>query len=321
LLKAVENPFGSFNENQQRAFTRAAMERTGQHTIADTANIDAAFRRIGGEFNRIGSSHNIIPDQQLARNLNTTLNDYHQNVAPTLRVPRVQGLAGDIAAQARTGQIAGPQYLAWRSDIGQLARSATDDHLRDAYYGLQRALDNAMERSMRGSPDIEAFRTARRQYRNLQPIVNAITSGGEQAAQGLLTPGKLGHAVTRLEGKAAKARGRGDFTDLVNAANAIMAPLPNSGTPVRAAAAGIGSLFGAMGGLPGAGLGAAVGGLLGPIGTAAAVRNPVSRFYLSGRMAPNAAAWGGQTSRNAALSGLLASELYRRLPAPETQAQ
>ncbi len=322
VLKAVENPFGTFNENQQRSFTQAAMERTGQRTLARTEDVDSAFTRIGGEFNRIGRSHDVTSDPALYRDVGNSLRSYQTNVAPTLQVPRVVGLAGDIAAQAQTGRIPGPQYLAWRSDIGELARSATDDHLRDAYYGLQRALDNAMERSMQGSPDIGAFREARRQYRNLQPIVNAITSGGEQAAQGLLTPGKLGQAVTRLEGKAGKARGRGDFTDLVNAANAIMTPLPNSGTPVRAAAAALGGVLGLGAGPAGVGLGSAAGAIGGPIAAAAAVRNPISRFYLSGRLAPNAGLNRLTRTQRAALSayyaaqggGLLGSSKQNNLP-------
>ena len=323
ILKAVENPFGTFNENQLKNFTEAAMSRTGQRTLANPEHIDAALNRIGGEFDRVGSTHDVIPDPQLYNDVQSAVAEYHGAVAPNAHVPRVERMANDIVNQAQTMRIIGPQYLNWRSDLGQWARAAKDPELRNAYYGLQGALDSAMERSMvaSGAPqDVAAFQTARTQYRNLQPIIQAATSGGENAALGNLTPGKLGQAVTSLEGRAAKARGRGDYTNLTNAANAVMTPLPNSGTPVRVAGGALGTLAGALfGGGVGAGAGAAVGSVAGPFATAALVRNPLSQFYLSGRLAPGLANQTSTVGRDALAQALIRSVLPKQIEQPKRQ--
>ena len=73
ILKAVENPFGTFNENQLKNFTEAAMSRTGQRTLANPEHIDAALNRIGGEFDRVGSTHDVIPDPQLYNDVQSAM--------------------------------------------------------------------------------------------------------------------------------------------------------------------------------------------------------------------------------------------------------
>jgi hypothetical protein len=128
-----------------------------------------------------------------------------------------------------------------------------------------------MERSIgRNNPsDLGAFQEVRRQYRNMLPLEKAATGAGEDAALGLVSPSQLRNAVVQ-QNRRAYARGQGDYADLARAGEAIMKPLPNSGTAPREymmklperllAATGIGTGMGATAGGPvGAGIGAAAG--------------------------------------------------------------
>ncbi len=297
LLKALESPFGGNTEGQLEALTGAAMRRAGEPGgRASRQNVDAMFDRIGDQFNQIGARNAVVPDPQFGQDLQNAYAGYMRLVAPSQRVPAVQNTINDIIdrIQQNGGTIPGDIYNTLRAGIGRDARSMGADHnSQRALYELQNTLDDAMRRSMVAAgnhADVAALDEARRQYRNALPIERAATSGGEDVAQGLLTPGKLSQAVTSVHGRRNRARGQGDFAELADAADALLRPLPNSGTPVRAAAAtipaalggGIGALIGlpagapVVGGMVGAGLGHAL--------VSGAINNPVSRAYLTGRI-------------------------------------
>jgi hypothetical protein len=95
-----------------------------------------------------------------------------------------------------------------------------------------------MERSMAAvgnNADIDAFQLARRQWRNYLVLRNAMATGGEETARGLLTPGKLEQAAASGPNRTWYAHGLSDFTDLAKAGKAGMSKMPESGTAARAA--------------------------------------------------------------------------------------
>lgn len=288
MLKAMENPFGSFNERQLESFTQAVMRRAGEAGgRATRENVDNMFKRLGNEFDGLAARNTATIDRQALADLRAAENEYNILVSQPNRAPAVNTYAEEIASAVRQnrGTIPGEVYQSIRHRIETTARGAPQE-VATALRGMREALDDAMERTiaMTNPNDLGAWRQVRNQYRNALVIERAATSGGENVGQGLLTPGKVSQAVTSVHGRRNRARGRGDFSELSDAADTVMTPLPNSGTAPRLIGGSIGGLIGAPFGFSGVGIGAAAGAAAGDIVTAAAIRNPLTQAYLAGRL-------------------------------------
>jgi len=280
---AIDTPFaggraGAVMDTQAERFTQAALRRAGiDAPRAEPQVINAAFDRIGAVFDNAASSIQVPlarpnpagrmafdPIVRVARDI---ANRYERGAIPSEMTPRIRNIANDLQDLAsRSANMDGRTYSRWRSELGDAARNTKDVHTRDALYDLQRALDTSAEAFLRRSPQPEMaaradqLRNARREYRNILVIEKAATSAGENAALGLISPSALRNATVQ-QGRRAYARGQGDFGNLARAGEAIMKPLPNSGTGPRvgvqlmgsAVGAGIGSMFGGpAGGMIGA---------------------------------------------------------------------
>lgn len=250
-------------EDQAQQFTAAALRRAGETADRATPNvIDGAFRRIGGDFDGVAQRNHVVADPHLGNDLATVEDEYNNLVGPSQRAPVVGNTMrdiGDMVAQ-NGGHITGEQYNALTSRLARQARGAkADPQLQEALTGTRGALDDAMERSLQASgntADLDTLRTARRQYRNLLVVEKAATGAGSASAEGLISPSQLRNA-TVLQGRRAYARGQGDFADLARSGEAILKPLPNSGTAPRQYMQHLmsivgGAAGGATGGLPGA---------------------------------------------------------------------
>jgi hypothetical protein len=255
-------------EAQGEAFTSAVLRRAGINANRATPDvIDAGFTRIGQQFDDLASRNALQGDRALGNALANVSREYQSVVNPAQRVPIIDETIRDIgeAIAANGGILQGQAYQALRSRLDRLQRGSSDNQLSEALRGIRTALDNAMERTIAvtNPADMGAWREARNQYRNMLVVEKAATGAGENAAQGLISPSQLRNAVTQ-QGRRAYARGQGDFADLARAGEAVMKPLPQSGTQPRAlvaalpmmAGGGIGSMFG---GPAGAGLGALAG--------------------------------------------------------------
>lgn len=273
-LRYAENEIGGrvarrIAERQGEQFTAAALRRAGIDANRATPEVmDAAFTRIGQPFDGLASRNRLVPDQQFASDLSDTIRGYNQLVNETARAPIVMDTAADIAQMARNG-ITGEAYQALRSRLDQAARaSARDPQLQDALYGLRNTLDDGMERSiiMNNPSDLGKWREARSQYRNMLVLEKAATGAGENAAQGLISPSQLRNATVTGQGRRNYARGKGDFADLARAGEAVMKPLPNSGTAGRINAQNLGAgMFSTLGGIAGTAGGGIPIGLLGAV--------------------------------------------------------
>lgn len=309
-------------EAQGEAFTAAALRRAGVNANRATPDvIDGAFTRIGQQFDNLAARNAIQGDRALGNALATVEREYQSVVNPSQRVPVISDTIRDIgeAIAANGGILQGPAYQALRSRLDRLQRGSSDNQLSEALRGIRSALDNAMERTIfRTNPnDLGAWRGARNQYRNMLVIEKAATGAGENAAQGLISPAQLRNAVAQ-QGRRAYARGQGDFADLARAGEAVMKPLPQSGTQPRAlvtalpmmAGGGIGSMFG---GPAGASLGAVAGHVAGMAAPGLAGRAlmsaPVQRYLSNQTAAPFLA--NNQVLSNAALQSIL--EMQRAL--------
>lgn len=225
--------------NQQEQFTRAALRRAGEDaTRASPEAVDNAFTRIGNQFETIGARNHVLPDQQFVQDLHAARDEYHNLVGPHARAPAIDNAIEDIASQMQRngGLLTGEQYNAMTSRLAKQARQARNDpQLQEALQGVRESLDDAFERTLRATgntQDAAALREARTQYRNLLVLEKAATGAGSASAEGLISPSQLRGAVVQ-QNRRGYARGRGDFADLARAGEAVLRPLPQSGTAPR----------------------------------------------------------------------------------------
>lgn len=282
----------NMQERQAEQFTRAALRRAGEDAPRATPEVvDNAFSRIGQQFDDLAARTNVRLDLPLGNEMVRIERTYQQLVPPNARAPVVADTIRDIGqAAAQTGGVMdGATYQALRSRLDRAGRaSIRDPQLSQALFDLRGAIDDAMARSLTNANDRMAWRTARREYRNMLVIEKAATAAGENAAQGLISPSALRNATVSSQGRRNYARGQGDFSDLARSAEAVMKPLPNSGTAPRLAAqtmgAGLGAVLGgSLGGAMEGGLGAVAGTVIPRIAGRAAVSAPV-RNYLGNQL-------------------------------------
>lgn len=258
-------------ERQGEQFTAAALKRAGISANRATPEvIDEAFDTIGSRFDDLASRNVLKPDAVLIKELRTAFNEYGGMVPPAARAPVVTELAHDIVGTIQNkGMIDGAAYQSLRSRLERMARgSARDPQLSGVLRDFRTALDKGMERSiLRTNPkDAGAWSNVRKQYKNMLVLEDAATRAGESAAQGLISPSSLRSATKNKQGTRNYARGDGDFAELARSGEAILKPLPDSGTASRTWARNLGAMSPAMLGAGGGGYyGAQEGGLQGAI--------------------------------------------------------
>lgn len=303
--------------NQGEQFTGAILNRVGETANRATPDvIDRAFKRIGGQFDDVATRNNVMADRNLGHSLTTVEQEYNSLVGPSQRAPVVANTIkdiGDLAVQ-NGGHITGDQYNAITSRLARQARGAkTDPQLQEALYGLRESLDDAMERSLRASgnvADLAALQEARNQYRNLMVVEKAATGAGSNAAEGIISPSALRNAVVQ-QNRRSYARGQGDFADLARAGEAIMRPLPQSGTAPRqnlqhALTLLGGAAGGAAGGFPGA-----AAGIVAPAVAGRVLMSRPVQAYLGNQVFPAATQ---PIYNRSLLNALLASSAAREQP-------
>lgn len=304
-------------ENQAEQFTAAALRRAGETANRATPDvIDGAFRRIGGDFDAVAARNHVVADRHLGNDLATVEGEYNSLVGPSQRAPVVANIIrdiGDTIAQ-NGGHMTGEQYNAMTSRLARQARGAkADPQLQEALSGTRNALDDAMERSLQASgntTDLDMLRNARRQYRNLMVVEKAATGAGAQTAEGMISPSQLRNA-TVTQNRRAYARGQGDFADLARSGEAVMKPLPNSGTAPRQYMQHLMSIIGgtaggAAGGLPGAAAGIAAPAVAGRV----LMSRPVQAYLGNQVLGPA----GGSRGVDAVRAALLAHQGHSESP-------
>lgn len=284
------------NEANAGQYTRAALRRVGENSERATPDVvDRAFDHSERQLNHILQNSQIHVDAQLGNDVTGTAQQYtgtpglynHETQnAVTGAIQRIHDLFVN-----NNGTISGGQYQTLRSDLSRAARGSTDPQRSQALREVIEHLDDALERSS-GAHTADAFRDWRQQYRNLLVIERAATSaGGEQAGQGFISPAQLGTATRGVMGRRAYARGHDEFSGLARAGQAILTPLPQSGTAPRENIMHHLQLAGLLGGAgflageaPGAAAGAAAGIATPAIAARALMSSPVQN-YLSNNTA------------------------------------
>lgn len=275
-------------ERQSEEFTGAVLRRIGVNANRATPEVvEGAYRAIGQQFDNLAMVTNTPFDTTLQNNLLNVASDYVSNAGtPAPVVENMVNRIGELARQ-NGGRLTGQAYQEMRSTIGRLSQAA-EPTTRMALRELQDALDDGVERHLNGQT-LEAWRAARRAYQNFLVVEKAVTSAGEKAAAGLITPAQIRTAAVN-QNRRAFAFGANDFANLARAGIQTMTPLPQSGTAPRLAAAAMGSLPAAMGaamGSPAGVPGMIAGGMAGaaiPRLVGGAMLSPPGRALLSNQM-------------------------------------
>lgn len=298
-------------ERQGEQFTAAALRTAGVQAQRATPDvIDAAFTRLGNTFDDLAARNAITADRLLARDLRNASHNYNAVVPEAMRSPIIDNTVRDVANAINRGPLSGDAYSSLRSRLEKVARGSSDNQLSAALRDIRGALDDAMERTIRRSNpgDLGAWRDVRNQYRNMLAVERAATGAGENAALGLISPSALRNAVVQIHGRRNYARGQGDLADLARAGEALLKPLPNSGTAPRLLAAlggqstmagVVGSVLGSGGGPVGTAIGGAIGAALPAVVNRARMSAPV-RAYMQNQIFA-----GAQNENPVIRSGLL----------------
>jgi hypothetical protein len=225
-------------EEQGRGLAQATMRRIGSEadTIAPEM-LGPRAREIGALFDDVSSRNVMIPDSNLGQAFGRVAQLYDKNANQSTKNPAVANAITDLLQKMspKDGTISGEAFQAWRSEWGKSAYKQSDTLVAGALDDVIAAADDAMERSIGklNPADLGAWSEARRLYKNLQVVKKIGAGGSPEAAEGMVTPGGLRQAVIAKQGEDAYALGRGEFSELSRAANHLMKPLPNSGTPGR----------------------------------------------------------------------------------------
>ncbi|MBP2301580.1 hypothetical protein [Azospirillum picis] len=314
-LPMTSGPQREIADAQRVAFNRAALARAGvQADRAAPDVMDDAFRALGQRFDDLAAATTVQVDHKLFQDVDKVVTDYGRRL-PTDVAPVFQSYVDDLnqmraalgpapapgsvvpagqAAQGASVQIPGDAFQNVVSDIRRRARSTSNPDLQRA---LNELADKVNDNMIRSSPPevADGWRQARRDYRNLLAIDNAMGQGTQAERSAGNIPFAGLRSAVKADDKSGYSRGRGDLNDLTRIADFLgSSRLQSSGTSERTAM--INMLTGS--GLTGGGVGAVAGGadpLLSLAATAgaavlpravqAAYNSPAGRAWLTNQAA------------------------------------
>lgn len=291
---AADMPFSAksaadIQAEQGQALNRAFTKRMGYEApLMNDAEWKAAKDRLsgpGGKYEQLSANNTMQMDPQFLGDVGSELGKYISRVTPANRDPYITKVVKDIGdIRMAGGQMPGHQYQALRSDVSDAAQTASNARDKNALTGIRKALDSAMERSVRPQ-DKGEWAKANQQYAAMKALEKAGKGAGESAALGYLSPALVRSEIAQKNGTA-YLTGQNELGNIAQAAEAAMKPMANSGTAPRAfyqklftpgAGAAIG---GALGNIPGAIAGATV-----PIMAGRALMSRPMQAYLGNQAA------------------------------------
>ena len=280
-------------ERQGEQFTSAAASKAGIKATRLTADVmDDAFEKIGSQFDDLAARTPVPMDAKLQDDMLSVVTDY-QSVAgaPASAAEEIMNRVSELAGK-NGGVLTGEAYKNINSLISRKIRTASDPDLKTAIVGLKASLDDAVERGLSGDL-LGEWKAVRNNYRNLIVLEKSMTGAGEKVAEGILSPQQLRSATVQKHGGRNYVRGKGDYAKLARSGEAVMKPLPNSGTAGRLNAQNLGmsmtTLLGAAAGSGAGAQGALLGGLLGmgvPFAAGRALMSKPVQAYLSNQLFP-----------------------------------
>lgn len=287
----------TIQERQAEQFTQAALKRAGV-TDAKRATpevIDGAFERLGQNFDDIAKRNDVLFNDDLVKKLDGVVNEYLGFVPRTQAAPLVEDTFNTLVNSAKHfGYAPGKPLMASgeliasvRSRLSRKAQQTTDPELKAALSQMRDVLDDAVEKSaiLNGNKaDATLLKQTRQQYAALNRIVDAASGAGEAAANGLISPAMLS-AAAKKQNRRGYARGKSELGNLGRAGEAVMKPLPNSGTAPRAAAMNSMNVLFALAGNVVGGLPGAVAAVAAPAAIGRSLMSEPVQMYLGNQLA------------------------------------
>lgn len=295
--------FTKLREGNQAAINRAAAESIGSsgNTLKGGV-LGAARARLNAEFERLTQGRTITIDQDFSDAMQTIRQSLESPLASAKKGRKILDAIDEITS---SGQITDRTYQDISSEVtDSLMAKGVKGKSKKALRDAKEAIDNLFERNL-GGEELDAFRTARTQWRNLMNLKKAVNVGtgnvsGLKLANRLATNDETGYVFGQNKSPLYQAaRAAQEYSDIVG----------DSGTATRAsipmmlnmlAGGGFGAAGSAMtGGDPWAGAAYGAAGLLGaPL---------LTRAYLAAGAPITGSALRRVGVAPAALSGLLVS--------------
>lgn len=237
----TDNPIsaGAMRKGQeatQSAFNTAALKLIGeQGTAAIPEVIDRASRRIGRVMDDVAARNRIKVDDTMLSELGDIEDVAKMTLEPSQFAPLKSQIDNILAKASSTGGIDGEAYQRIRTIAGELGKNPA---LARFSGSLRETIDSALQRTA-GAADADALKTARKQYRNLTKVMDAIGT----TETGDISIPRLAAATSVKRERSAALRNRGDaeLARLARSANTLRESFPQSGTTPRAALQAIGS--------------------------------------------------------------------------------
>lgn len=203
-------------------FTRSVMHDVGESGMATQPELQAAKERIGANFNDLSARNNLSTDTKMVTDIIDTAKRY-DNVLDALQKPVFDKILKDIVDKAVSGGMTGVEYQTLRSQLGGKARGlqVTDPESARAFKGLQKSLDDTMERGLSDADKI-AWRKARDEYGRLKDIEGSVAKEGENLVEGVIDPAALNRSISTGKDASAAARGQLPYSETARAGAGVM---------------------------------------------------------------------------------------------------
>jgi hypothetical protein len=240
LLRHYPGVGGQAEDLGKRAhmdFTTSALRRANPNLPEGTlATPEVLNKELGALKTRLDTARNntvLYPKHELANDLRDVQSTYARR-QPVGGDPNVNEQLAQLQKRLQQGSIPGEQYQALRTDLRLLGekalgqgRAATPES--NAYFSMRKALDDQMERDV--SPAFAAeWKDLNRRYGNLKTIEDAMTTTAQEGNKGFINPRALGQAIISRSGNQYARNAGPELTELARAGNAVLKPLPESGT-------------------------------------------------------------------------------------------
>lgn len=276
-------------EARQAAFNRAALKTIGEQGEAAIPEVlGRADQRIGSVMDDIAKNTRVKVPGKLLDTMAQVERDAAMVLSDAEAAPLRQQLNSILSKIGKDEAIPGEAYQNARRLASQLAAKPGVSPLGRQ---LREALDEALQDSV-PKAQVDAIKTARKQYRNLMRIQESIGT----TELGDISIPRLAAATSRKAERGAALMDRGDaeLARLARGARTFQETLGQSGTAPRQALQQYGSLLapGALGVAAGlsqgetpsdqamAAIGLGAAGLLAPSALARAYQNPAMREYI-----------------------------------------
>jgi hypothetical protein len=225
-------------EATQTAFNRAALKLIGEQGEAAIPEVvDRAASRIGKVMDDVAARNTVKVDNKMLMDLGDIEDEAKLILEPSQFAPLKSQIDNILSKASSTGGIDGAAYQRIRTIAGELSKNPA---LKRFSGNLRETIDSALERTA-GKTDAEAIRTARKQYRNLLKIEDAIGT----TETGDISIPRLAAATSVKRERAAALRNRGDaeLARLARSAMTVREAFPQSGTAPRQQLQTIGNLL------------------------------------------------------------------------------